>query len=351
MGAFGLKTHIWNNNLASIFLLAMFPVLLLLIAYALTLLFTAGSYADTGTAMREAMYQMPVIAPFAVAAAGIWFGIAWMGHSAMIDAAVGAKSLTRQDNPQLYNMLENLCVSRGMPMPRLKIVETDAMNAFATGLSDKRASITFTRGLLDRLNRDEVEAVMAHELTHVRNKDIRLLVIAIIFVGIISFVGEMLVRGMFYSSMGRRGGGRRGGGQRGGGKGGGAVILIAIAIMVVAYTLAILIRFAMSRRREYLADAGAVELTKNPDAMITALRKISGSAPVQNAPGMVREMFLHHPKADFMDMFATHPPIEKRIAALVQYAGGRDPGPGAPPPAAASQDDGPWGARPAGPWG
>src|SRR5690606_4561476 len=160
---------------------------------------------------------------------------------------------------------------------------------------------TFTRGLLDRLDREEVEAVMAHELTHVRNKDIRLLVIAIIFVGIISFVGEMMVRGFFYGGMGRRGGG----GRRDG-KGAGVIILVAIAIMVGAYVLAILIRFAMSRRREYLADAGSVELTKNPDAMISALRKISGSEPVKNAPGMVREMFLHHPKADFMDMFATH---------------------------------------------
>lgn len=343
MGAFGLKTHIWNNNLASIFLLAMFPVLLLGIAYALTLLFTAGSYPDAGTALRAAAYQMPVIAPFAVLGAGLWFGVAWMGHAAIIDASVGAKSLTRQDNPELYNMLENLCVSRGMPMPKLKIVETDAMNAFATGLSEKRASITFTRGLLDRLNRDEVEAVMAHELTHVRNKDIRLLVIAIIFVGIISFVGEMMVRGFFYGGMGRRGGG----GRRDG-KGAGVVILVAIAIMVISYVLAILIRFAMSRRREYLADAGSVELTKNPDAMITALRKISGSEPVKNAPGMVREMFLHHPKVDFMDMFATHPPIEKRIEALVKFAGGRDMPPPSPPSEA---DAGPWGARPAGPWG
>ena len=341
MGAFGLKTHIWNNNAASIFLLAMFPVLLIGIAYAVTLLLSAGSYPDAGTALRAAALQMPVVAPLAVAGAGLWFGVAWVGHSAIIDAAVGAKSLTRQDEPDLYNMLENLCISRGLSMPRLKIVETEAMNAFATGLSEKRASITFTRGVLNRLDRDEVEAVMAHELTHVRNKDVRLLVIAVIFVGIISFVGEIVARGIFY------GGGRRGGGDR---KGAGIVILIAIAIMVAAYILAILIRFAMSRKREYLADAGAVELTKNPDAMISALRKISSGTEVPKAPGMVQEMFLHHPKTDFMDMFATHPPMEKRIEALVKFAGGRDlpPGPPAPDSGAGS---GPWGARPAGPWG
>jgi heat shock protein HtpX len=193
---------------------------------------------------------------------------------------------------------------------------------------------------MNALNDEELEAVLAHELTHIRNRDVRLLVIAVVFVGIFSFVGEMAFRSMRFGAV--RSSSRRSS-SRGGGGGAIIAILVALAMIAIAYALAIVIRFALSRRREYLADAGAVELTKNPDAMISALQKISGNAVI-NAPAEVREMFIENPHSDFASLFATHPPIEKRIEALAKFAGGRVAATTAATPA-------PLGSKPAGPWG
>lgn len=319
MGAYGLQTHIWNNNLKSVLLLAGFPVLLLLLMYALNLgyvaLATDVSSVDEGLSL--ALDTMNRSWPFAFVAAGVWFLIAWMSHQALINASTGAKPITRAEAPDLYNLLENLCISRGITTPKLSIVETPSLNAFASGLSDKNYSITVTRGLVDALDKKELEAVLAHELTHIRNRDVRLLVIAIIFVGIFSFVGEVVFRSMFRTGV-RIGGHARG--RKGDSRGGGVLILIAIALIVVAYLLAILIRFALSRKREYLADAGAVDLTRNPDAMISALQKISGRSQM-DAPREVRQLMLDDASPAF-NLFGTHPSIEKRIAALTKYAGG-----------------------------
>ena len=323
-GAYGLQTHIWNNNSKSVLLMAGFPVLLLLLLYALFLFFAGLSGASVGPDpvagyfiwASEALAQAW---PFAIAGAILWFGIAYAFYQNMIDAATGARAVERRAEPKLYNLLENLCISRGIPMPALRIMETDALNAFATGLHKGQYSITVTRGLMNALSDEELEAVLAHELTHIRNADVRLMVIAVVFVGIFSFVGELAFRNMRFV-----GGSGRSSSSSSRRDGGGAVIaiIVALVIIAVAYGLAIVIRFAMSRRREYLADAGAVELTKNPDAMISALRKISGNAVV-NAPSEVREMFIENPHSDFASIFATHPPIEKRIEALVKFAGGQ----------------------------
>jgi len=330
-GAYGLKTHIWRNNRASLFLLAMFPVLLIGLTYAGMLMFAAGSGAGVAEGAAESFQRLPLTTPFAFAAAAIWFVIVWFGHEAMISASMKSRPLERSDEPELYNLLENLCISRGIPTPKLKIIETEAMNAYASGLKQDQYTVTLTRGLIRALDRDEIEAVIAHELTHIRNRDVRLLVISVIFVGIISFVAEIVFRGMFYGNMGRASRSRRSEGGNGA-----LLVLIAVGIIILAYGLAMLIRFSLSRRREYLADAGAVELTKNPDAMIGALRKISGQAVIEGAPGEVREMFLYNPSKDFAGLFTTHPPIDKRIEALVEFAGGQAP-PSDPEPR------GPWG--------
>ncbi len=345
MGAYGLQTHIWNNNWKTVLLMAGFPVLLLLLTYALFLLFAglsgatmgkdeiAGPFIWAGDALAQAW-------PFAIAGAILWFGIAYAFYQNIIDAATGAKKVERSAEPKLYNLLENLCISRGITMPALRIIETDGLNAFATGLHKGQYSVTVTRGLMNALNDQELEAVLAHELTHIRNHDVRLLVIAVVFVGIFSFVGEMAFRGLWHTGGGTRT--RRSSGGRSSGGGALLAIVVALAMIAIAYALAIVIRFALSRRREFLADAGAVELTKNPDAMISALQKISGNAAV-NAPSEVREMFIENPHSDFASLFATHPPIEKRIEVLAKYAGGR-----VAPPTDASPKS--FGAKPAGPW-
>lgn len=315
----GLSTYVWNNNLKSILLLVGFPILLMLMAYGLLVLVSAGEAQSVGRGLALAGARMSFGAPAALGVAGGWFAVAYASHQAIINAATGSKAVARTDEPELYNLLENLAVSRGMPMPTLRIIETDARNAFASGLTEKKAVVTVTRGLMDALETDELEAVLAHELSHVRHKDIRLLVIAVVFVGIISFVGQMVFRGMFRTNIGRSSGRHR----RGGGAQAGALVLVAFAILALSYVLAIVVRFALSRRREYLADAGAVELTKNPDAMIRALQKISGHSDMSRAPSEVREMMFDNHETGFASLFATHPPIEKRIAALVTYGGGR----------------------------
>ncbi len=379
LGAYGLKTYIWNNRLKSLLLLAGFPVLLLPICFAFALLISAMDNPDLGQGIQNAVDLLPQLIPVAIGAAFIWFVIAWFANQKIIDAVTGARRVDRRDEPRLWNLLETLCISRGITMPQLRIIDTDARNAFASGVRKGQYSITVTRGLIDALDDAELEAVLGHELTHIENRDVQLLVIAAVFVGIISLVGDLIIRvprALLWTTAGRRSRGGGGVGWGGGGSsrsrsksggGGGAaiiLILIAVAIFIIARFLAIALSFAMSRKREYLADAGSVELTKNPDAMITALRKIAGHSEI-NAPAQVQEMFLDHPRAGGLGgLFATHPPIESRIANLVKFAGGHDPGPiveappaaPAPPPAsqlppAADAEVHPWGdVPPPGPW-
>ena len=319
MQAYGLKTHIWKNNTRCVLLLILFPVLLLFLAFGLILLwtgFTSDLSAEQGLAY--ALNTMPSAAPIALGAAGGWFAIAFMGHQAMIDMATKSKSVTISQEPRAYRLLENLSISRGQTTPKLKVIETPVMNAYASGIRNKNYTVTLTRGLMENLDDEELEAVIAHELSHIQNRDVRLLIIAIIFVGIFAFVGEGLVRGVFRTNLARNDHHRRSGGGNAG-----ALIFFAFAIIAVSYLLAMLTRFALSRKREYMADAGAVELTKNPDAMIRALQKISGRAELSNVPAEVREMAFENPRVGLAGVFATHPPIEKRIEALVKFAGGR----------------------------
>ena len=298
--------------------------------------------------LRAARYDFLLAWPWATLGTVLWILIAYKFHQSMIDAVTGGREVTRAEEPRLYNLLENLCISRGIPTPKLKIIDDEALNAFATGLNDKQYSITVTKGLLNALNDAEIESVLGHELTHIRNGDVRMLVIAVVIAGVISFFGEMVFR-IFFQNMYWGGGRRSGGGDRKGGAG--IAIVIALALIAVAWLLSIVIRFALSRQREYLADAGSVELTKNPDTMISALRKIEGRGELPRANSAVMEMCIDNPRTDFTDIFATHPPVDKRVDVLVKLAGGHDPGPLAlPPPGESGREEeteppagGPWG--------
>lgn len=320
MGAYGLSTHIWNNNLKSILLMAGFPVLLLLLLFGLTAGYVgaAEDFSSLEEGLRLTLDRMTRIWPFALIGAAVWFLIAWAFHQKLIEASVGAKGVTRKEAPEIYNLLENLSIAGGMTMPKLAIIDTDALNAFASGIGEKSYTVTLTRGIVDRLDKSELEAVIAHELTHIRNRDVRLLVIAVIFVGIFSFFGEMLFRGTFNRGV-HIGGHTRS--RKGDSRGGGILIIIAIAAIVAAYLLALVIRFSLSQKREFLADAGSVELTRNPDAMISALQKISTNSVVA-APADVQQMMIHN-ASPFAGLFATHPSIDKRIKALAAHAGGQ----------------------------
>lgn len=368
MGAVGLQTHIWNNNLRSLFLLIGFPFLLIGLICALELAAAVAGFFPRHGEGFSLLALMAASAPAALAVAGVWFLVAYFFNQTIIDLATGAHLVEQRDMPELYNLLENLCISRGLRTPTLRIIETDGMNAFASGLHEGRFSVTVTRGLIDNLNRDEVEAVLGHELTHIINRDVRTMVIASVFAGIITLICQMIFRAIYWG-VGWGGGGRsrdREGGNMG------LFVILAMVIGAIGYFLAIVVQMALSRSREYVADAGSVQLTKNPDAMISALMKVSGREHL-DAPQSMRAMFLEDNEEGVMGLFVTHPPLAKRIEALQQYAGGRviEPSPQATPlaasepftrgqsPGATTQDvpTGPW-ARPAddgggnpGPWG
>jgi len=325
MAAYGLYTHIRANRVRSIFLIIglFFLVYLLSFAGALFAAVMTEGDAPLDYLMWVARGYFVGSIPFVTVGTLIWLWIAWQFHQRMIDAVVNGHDVTRQEEPRLYNLLENLCISRGIPMPKLKIVEDSALNAFATGMNENQYAISVTRGLMSRLDDRELEAVLGHELTHIRNGDVRMMVIAVVIAGVISFVGEIIYRGIFRSGVRVRSSGNRG---KGGG-GAAIAILIALAIVAIAWLLSIVIRFSLSRTREYLADAGAVELTKDPDAMIMALRKIENRGEIAGATAFVMEMCVDNPHSGFVDIFSTHPSIERRVDALVRTAGGRDPGP------------------------
>src|ERR1700730_3051762 len=354
MAAYGLYTHIQANKRRSVALLIGLFFLVYLMVYAGALLSEAFTYdAAPDVLMRRAFADALYAAPFATIGTALWILIAYKFHQGMIDAVTGGRDVSRREQPRLYNVLENLCISRGITMPKLKVIDDDGLNAFATGMNDKQYAITVTSGLIRNLNDAEIESVLGHELTHIRNGDVRLLVIAVVIAGAVSFFAELVYRLLFqvrWSS--GRSDGRKGGGA-------GIVILIALALIAVAWVLSIVIRFALSRKREFLADAGSVELTKNPDAMISALRKIEGRGELPGAASAVMEMCIDNPREGFSNIFDTHPSVDARVVALVKFAGGHDPGPLAlPAPAeqsAKSEEESaqaqPQEALQQGPWG
>jgi len=335
-GAYGLYSHIRANRLRSAMLLAGFVALLHALLFSLLMIWSALLGGTFGEIVEGAWWQFRQSWPVAMIAAAIWFVIGYFIHQWLVRMATGARGVTRANAPKLYNALENLCISRGIPMPALQILETPALNAYASGLREGQYVIAVTRGLIDTLAPDELEAVLAHELTHIRNRDAQLMVVAVILAGIIAFFGDMLLRMWDFpygwsptprrqrSPTGWTTGGNVGRGGRSRDGGGGAALLaiaIAIAVIVVSWGISTLIRFALSRSREFLADAGSAELTKNPDALIRALSKIEGHASL-DVPSRMEAFFIENPVAGRLSgLLATHPPIAARIEALRRYAG------------------------------
>jgi heat shock protein HtpX len=314
----GLQSQINKNNYKSIALLLAFPLLLLVLV--LLFFFISIYYvADEGAVLPISVTNNSFLTtiPFVLIGVAIWFLIAWFSHSSMIRKATGAKSLARKENKRVYNLVENLCISQGMKMPQIFVIEDDSLNAFASGLSEKTFAVTLSRGIINKLEDDELETVIAHELTHIINRDVRLLIVSIIFVGIFSFVTELAFRSVLYG----RGGSR-------GKKEGGAVFIILL-LGVVGLLLSSFFRFSLSRKREFLADAGAAQMTRKPLALANALRKISEDPWIEAVKRAdVAQLFIDHPTKKkesksiatfFNGLFATHPPIKDRIQILKQF--------------------------------
>ncbi|MCP3371543.1 M48 family metallopeptidase [Bradyrhizobium cajani] len=341
MAAYGLYTHIASNKLRSMLLLAGLFALVYVVVYAGALVAEVVINGNGTVAyyLSHAFHDLKVAAPVATVVAAVWVVIAYFFHQSMIDAVTGGHDVTRQEQPRLYNLLENLCISRGITMPKLKIMESPALNAFATGLNPRQYSVTVTTGLLDALNDKEIEAVLGHELTHIKNGDVQLMVVAVIIAGVVGFFGELFFRLFTSLNWSSGSGGSWSSGSSSSSRssssssdskssGGGAVIVIIIAVVliVVAWLMSQVVKLALSRSREFLADAGSVELTKDPDAMISALRKIEGRGELPGATSAVMELCVDNPREGFADLFATHPSVQSRVDALVKFAGGHDPG-------------------------
>lgn len=332
MSYVGIHTQQVQNNMKSILLLILFPCIVLGMVYAflaITNMYevpdgyqSSRFVVDTETANAAFLEMLPWV----VGIVGIWFLISYFTNASMVRQATGARSLERRENPRVYNIVENLTMACGMPMPKINVIDDPQLNAFASGIDEKSYTVTVTTGICNRLNDDELAGVIAHELTHIRNRDTRLLIVSIIFVGIMGTALSLATR-MLWNAFLFGGGNRRS--DREGKNNGGMIVVIVIAVVLAAvgYFFTILTRFAISRKREYMADAGGAELCGNPLALASALRKIS------NDPGLggvdredVAQLFIVRPKAfasEFTNMmsnlFSTHPSIESRIAYLEQF--------------------------------
>jgi heat shock protein HtpX len=255
----------------------------------------------------------------AVALVGACLAAVWSyygGDSAILRMS-GARPIAKTDDPVLYNVVEEMAIAAGLPVPKVWLIDDEALNAFATGRDPEHAAVAITSGLRDRLSRDELQAVIAHEVAHVRHLDIRLMMLLATLVGLVVLITDAVWRGLRYQAW--TGGGRRGRSRDGGA--GAAVMIAAIVFSIIAPLVARVIQLAASREREYLADAGAVELTRNPEAMISALRRLAGDREVLEAANRATaHLYIVQPIKKWekraSGLLSTHPPLESRIERL-----------------------------------
>ena len=286
----GIQTQIRRNNLYSVLLLLLFPVIILVMVWvflALLNFFGNGYYDQYGEfvntlSIEEVNRNFISTIPWVIIGVSIWFVIAYFANTSMVRNAVGARPLTRKENPRIYNIVENLCMTCNMDMPQINVVDDPQLNAFASGIDKKSYTVTVTTGLADRLNDEELAGVIGHELTHIRVRKLLSIIV---------------------------------------------ILVIGIVCSFIAYIFTLITRFAISRRREYMADAGGAELCGNPMALASALRKISAN------PGLggtnredVAQLFIIRPAFAAKDvmsfissLFSTHPDTQKRIEVLEQF--------------------------------
>ncbi len=327
--------HISQNKWRTALLVLFFPVSLAILAWiTLYLLFVFGgvnaSSAQTAQTVDMMAASAPITAsvstslayvlPFVWLGAMIWLYVSWYVGAPIVLSGTGAKEISRTSNPEIYRLVENLCITRGLPVPKIYIMEDPSLNAFATGRDPEHAIIALTSGIIQKLDKAELEGVIAHELAHVENRDIRLMLLVVAGISFFTLLAEICFRMAASSS-------RRSGKD----KGNNAVFFLVIGIMltIYGYIVAPLIRLAVSRTREYQADASAALMTRNPGALASALRKISADPRVEALDNRetVAAMCIANPlgSARFFSLisglWATHPPIEKRVQALLEMDG------------------------------
>lgn len=325
----GIHSQIAKNTRNSILLILFFPCIILgmLWVFCCVFGFTTDEYGQTSFDLDLVTDIWLDWVPWAVAIVGIWLLIAYFFNVQMIKSVTGARTLERRENPRIYNIVENLCMTCGMPMPKINVINDPQLNAFASGINDKTYTVTLTTGIINLLDDEELAGVIGHELTHIRNRDTKVVIISIVFVGILSTLLTLLTRGILRAFLYGGMTSRRSNEKNSNGVAAIVVIFVAIICATIAYFLTLLTRFAISRKREFMADAGGAELTRNPRALASALRKISNDPGLQHVEREdVAQLFIIHPKKlaqNFLDrfqsLFSTHPSTEERIRILEQF--------------------------------
>ena len=318
--------HIAQNKRRTWLLVFLFPLVFAVLTGLVLggiIFFTGGAHvlhvtnngvplSATQTALIESLAISLGVAGICWVLASIWMGVSYFTGDKLLLNSADAIPITKADQPEIYRLVENLCISRGLPLPRIYIMDDDSLNAFATGRDPQHASVALTKGIVQKLDRAELEGVISHELSHVENRDIRLMLITVAGISFFTFAGEVCFR-IGLSS-------------RGGKNNNGGLLFVVLGIICWLYGLvfAPLIRLAVSRQREYLADATGALMTRNPAALASALRKISTDSRVEalDKRASMAAMCIENPleKSNLFSwmsgLTATHPPIEKRIAAL-----------------------------------
>ena len=311
--------HIGSNKRKTAVIVLLFPLALAVLMY-LTVLGIAYFTHDPESAytpLESANFMAYGIFPWVMGAAVLWLIISWFTGGNMMMATAGAQEITRNDNPEVYSLVENTARAAGLPMPRVFIMNDESLNAFATGRNPKNAAVAFTKGIIKKLDRSELEAVTAHELAHIGNRDVAVMMLVITGIGIITMIGQLMFR-FGIVMRGRKN------------NPGPIIAMLGVILMIYGLFLAPLIMYALSRRREYQADATGALITRNPGALASALAKISGDSRVEaldKVPlmsGACISNAAHDGKSAmgfFSNMYSTHPPVRKRIEALNQMDG------------------------------
>jgi heat shock protein HtpX len=282
-----------------------------LVVFFMAFIFLLTWFFEYITGWGKGGLVLAVVVSMVMAAAGYY------SSDKIVLAISKARPVTKEEYPYLYNVVEGLAIAAGVPTPRCYVIDDTAPNAFATGRSPQNAVICVTTGLLTKLNRVELEGVVAHEMSHIKNYDVRLQTVVVVMAGVVALLSDWMLRSFFWG-----GGRRRGGRERGGSGGAGAIlIVVGLALAILSPLIATIIQLAVSRKREFLADASGAMLTRYPPGLASALRKISADTePLEAANKATAHLYIVNPlkniKGTVNKLFSTHPPIEERIAAL-----------------------------------
>lgn len=290
-----ISTNVWKS----------WAIMILFVIFATTVAFVIGKATGYGPSYSFIVFPIAIFS-----SVGSYFF-----SDKLVLSTSGAKEIKKDDAPELFRIVENLSIGDGVPMPKVYIIDDPSPNAFATGRGPKHASVAVTTGILETLNKAELEGVLAHELSHVKNYDTRLMAITAVLVGFIALLADIFLRNLFWGGMSRR--------DDEDNRGQGAFLIIGIVLAVISPIIASLIQLAISRKREFLADASGALLTRYPEGLASALEKISkDQRPLHTASNATAHLFIVNPfkgkniQNSLNSLFSTHPPIEERIKIL-----------------------------------